>query len=141
MRPTVPATDGAAVVRTDFSDDAAWDRLLALMAQPQGDFVAEIEGVSDPAFDGVSPAEIVAGASADDHAFIFIADSQALSSSECAVVVADVQDGIDETFRVVPAHAWSVENNLSLGNLDFTDFLGAVDGDGVFRGFPEPESS
>jgi hypothetical protein len=30
---------------------------------------------------------------------------------------------------------WAVENNLSLGNMDFEDFAGAVDANGVFRGF------
>jgi hypothetical protein len=30
---------------------------------------------------------------------------------------------------------WSVENNLSLANLDFVDFAESVDDTGVFRGF------
>jgi hypothetical protein len=33
--------------------------------------------------------------------------------------------------------AWSVENNLSLANMDFEEFANAVDVDGLFRGFPE----
>jgi hypothetical protein len=32
---------------------------------------------------------------------------------------------------------WSVENNLALSNMDFEEFATAVDGDGVFRGFPK----
>jgi hypothetical protein len=31
---------------------------------------------------------------------------------------------------------WSVENNLSLSNLDYDDFANSVDAFGVFRGFP-----
>lgn len=33
------------------------------------------------------------------------------------------------------AAAWSVENNLSLSNMDFFEFADAVDGHGVFNGF------
>jgi hypothetical protein len=30
---------------------------------------------------------------------------------------------------------WSVENNLSLANMDFDEFADAVDAAGIFRGF------
>jgi hypothetical protein len=36
----------------------------------------------------------------------------------------------------VPAELWSVENNLSLANMDFHQFADNVAPDGVFRGFP-----
>jgi Domain of unknown function (DUF6924) len=32
---------------------------------------------------------------------------------------------------------WSVENNLSIANMDFEDFADATDDDGIFRGFRE----
>jgi hypothetical protein len=38
-------------------------------------------------------------------------------------------------FRVVVSLLWSVENNLSLSNLDWADFAGNVGDDEVFRGF------
>jgi hypothetical protein len=41
------------------------------------------------------------------------------------------------TFRVIPSEMWSVENNLSVANMDFYEFADNVDLDGVFRGFPE----
>jgi len=34
----------------------------------------------------------------------------------------------------VPTGIQSVENNLSIANLDFADFVGAADPDGVYRG-------
>jgi hypothetical protein len=30
---------------------------------------------------------------------------------------------------------WSVENNLSIANMEFGEFAGNLDQDGVFRGF------
>jgi hypothetical protein len=33
---------------------------------------------------------------------------------------------------------WGVENNLSIANMDYSEFADEVDPDGVFRGFPKP---
>ena len=82
------------------------------------------------------------------RAVAFVADEAALRDPELAILavelaVADGDDVVEEsagalprTFRVVPRAVWSVENNLSIGNLDFADFLASLDADGVFRGFP-----
>jgi hypothetical protein len=32
------------------------------------------------------------------------------------------------------AQFWSIDNNLSLGNMDYQEFADAADDDGVFRG-------
>jgi hypothetical protein len=39
------------------------------------------------------------------------------------------------TFRVIPREIWSVENNLSISNMDYHEFADNIDSDGVFRGF------
>jgi uncharacterized protein DUF6924 len=46
----------------------------------------------------------------------------------------DLTDEPGKTFRVIPAEMWSVENNFSLANLDFADFVEAVDNEGIYRG-------
>lgn len=38
------------------------------------------------------------------------------------------------SFRALPREVWSVENNLSLGNMEWRDFASALK-DGVFEGF------
>ena len=53
-------------------------------------------------------------------------------------VVVDLYDEPGRTFRVIPRELWGVENNLSLANMDYSDFADNVDADGVFRGFPRP---
>jgi hypothetical protein len=40
------------------------------------------------------------------------------------------------TFRVFPSQAWGVENNLSIANMGFEEFLESAGKDGIFRGFP-----
>jgi len=40
-----------------------------------------------------------------------------------------------DTFRVIPSEMWSVQNNLSLANMDWAEFADSTDEDGIFRGF------
>ena len=51
------------------------------------------------------------------------------------MLVIDLADQPGRTFRVIPSEMWSVENNLSLANMDFDEFADAVDAAGIFRGF------
>ncbi|WP_345579736.1 DUF6192 family protein [Nonomuraea rosea] len=37
--------------------------------------------------------------------------------------------------RVIATELYSIEANLSIGNMDFAEFANAMDGDGIFRGF------
>jgi hypothetical protein len=38
-------------------------------------------------------------------------------------------------FRALPSQIQSIQNNLSIGNMDFEEFANNIDPDGVFRGF------
>lgn len=139
MKP-LPKTDTSMLLRTDFSDDAAWAALREALERPSAEgFTASLEYVSDRAYDGLSIADVVAASSRDgDRGFAFVADRTTFTDPERPIVVVDLQDEPGRTFRVVPSAAWSVENNLSIANMDFRDFAGSVDAQGVFRGFPQP---
>jgi hypothetical protein len=133
-----PSSDTSLLLRTDFADDAAWAALCeAVQAPSEEGFQARVDCVSDPAYDGLSVAQLVALA-ADDHAFAFVADRLALTHPERPVLVVDFRDEPGRTFRVIPREMWGVENNLSLANMDYHEFADSADADGVFRGFPEP---
>ena len=96
--------------------------------------------VNDPAFEGLS-AETLQTWQTDGAIVSFIADETTLVSAEHPILAVWVLPRRDDDrrdlrpFRVVPAALWSVENNINLGNMDWADFTGSVDGDGVFRGF------
>lgn len=67
---------------------------------------------------------------------IFIADSVTMTSPDHPLLVIDLRhDGTHAPFRSTPREVQSIENNLSLCNMDFFEFAEAVDADGVFRGF------
>jgi hypothetical protein len=137
MKP-IPATKNALVLRTDFSDIAAWELLCAAVRKPVGDFQAYVDFVSDPDYDGITTAQATTLIPADSHrTFFFIIDRLAISHPDHPILVVDLYTEPGRTFRVIPSEMWGVENNLSLANMDFAEFADSVDSGGVFRGFPE----
>lgn len=133
----LPATPCALVLRTDFSDDAAWDAVCAASAaeSPEG-FSASLSFVSDPAFAGMTVEQVAALTTASYRTFLFIVDRVTITDPEMPLAVVDVHDQPGRWFRVVPGRTWSIENNLSLANMNFREFADHADPDGVFRGFP-----
>jgi hypothetical protein len=132
----LPATNNAIVVRTDFSDDVAWESIKAAITAPVDEFMAYVDFIDDPEYEDLSVEKLPSLIAPDgDRAFIFLVDGISLSSPERPILVVDLVDEPGRTFRVIPSAMWSVENNLSLANLDFVDFAESVDDTGVFRGF------
>jgi hypothetical protein len=137
IRELLSKTVHSLVLRTDFSDDASWYALRAAINEPNEDgFEAWVDYISDPAYDGLTVAQLVALASkGDDHTFVFIADRTTLTTPEQPVLVVDLRDEPVRTIRCIPREMWRIENNLAMENRDFNEFASRVDLDGVFRGF------
>jgi len=134
----LPDTPEAIVLRTDFSDDAAWGVVCAAILAPSpGDgFLANVTFAEDRSFAAAAVAELIAAAAAGMYrTFMFVVDGVTIREPEHPVLVIDLADEPGRTFRVIPSEMWSVENNLSLANMDFEDFSEAVDAGGVYRGF------
>ncbi|MBO3741836.1 DUF6924 domain-containing protein, partial [Actinoplanes flavus] len=82
-----------------------------------------------------------------DHAVAFLVDAKTLTHPDRPILVVNLYDyveGLEDqgkgpqrgaTFRVVPSEMWSVQNNLTISNMDWEEFAENVDGDGIFRGF------
>ncbi len=133
----IPETRNALVLRTEFSDDAAWNAIRAAIVQPVGEFRAYVDFISDPAFKDLATETLISLIPAgSNHTFMFVVDHATLSAPERPILVVDLFEERGRTFRVIPSEMWGVENNLSLANMDFADFADAVDSDGTFRGFP-----
>jgi hypothetical protein len=136
----LPDTKATLLLRTDFSDESAWDALCAAVQAPEPEhgFGASVTPLSDRAYEGATVEDMLSVGSVSYRSFLLLADRMALTAPEQPVLVVDLVDEPGRTFRVIPPQAWSVENNLSLGNMDFEEFSDAVDEDGVFRGFRDP---
>lgn len=139
ISPNLPAYDYSLVIRTDFSDAAAWAALGRELQAPQTEqnFTARLELFSDPECEGLGLEELAELLPEDPaRTFVFIVDTRALTEPEHPILVLDLQS--NRSLRVFPPEVWSIENNLRLANMGFEEFLVACDLDGVFRGFSPP---
>lgn len=133
----IPLSESALLIRTDFADPSAWQRLKAAVSEPSDPFVFTMEIVDDRANNGASVEELL-GVLLEEypHSFIVVADRVAISEPEFPLLVVDLLEERGRQFRAVAPQIASIENNLSIGNMGFDEFAGLVDEDGVFRGIP-----
>ena len=142
MKP-LPRSDQALVLRTDFSDDAAWrairSAIEAPVREPRGriDFFAYVTFVDEPDYRDLDTTQIrnLFGPESN-QSFVIVVDRTAIAQPEHPVLILDLFEPSSQTFRALPSTVQAIENNLSIANMDFEEFAGAVDEDGVFRGFP-----
>jgi hypothetical protein len=140
MKP-IPETEYALVLRTDFSDQAAWDALRVEIQKPVTPFGfrAYVEFLDDVAYADITKEQLLKlFPSNHNRSFIIVADQIAISHPEHPLLVIDLFDESAREFRAVPMQIQGIENNLSIANMDFEEFANSVDNDGIFRGFPEP---
>lgn len=139
----LPITNNPLVVRTGFENPQAWKTIRKLISTPvpaPGDtFYAYVEFLEDAAFRGLGTEELLSRVPHGyKHSFLFVVDSTTISQPEFPILVVDLRGGGARSFRAIPATIQAIENNLSISNMDFSEFAAAVDGDGIFRGFPSP---
>jgi hypothetical protein len=151
-----PESEDPFLIRTDFSDDSKWEILVSLIEKPTRiesettffkdlgstdiieEYKANVTFVNAPIFKGMSIHELVTMYPLErNHMCFFVADTKTLRHPDFPIIVVDLSEKVGRTFRVIPSEMWSVENNLSICNMDFEEFSGSIDSDGIFRGFPE----
>lgn len=138
---SLPQNEDTLLIRTDFSDEEAWQALRAVVTTPgeEDGFLASLHIVDDPAYRDLTTEQVVALAPAEDDLLV-LADRKALSGPEMPLLAVlrgedgAAERGFDE-LRVIASELWSIENNISLANMEWEEFVDAADEDGVFRGF------
>jgi hypothetical protein len=160
------AADATPLIRTDFSDDTGWEQVVALVSRPvdfdhpedpdpgANAYAPIIVPIEDRSLEGVTGEALATRATAADlmQGYALLADgrsmSEAAAGGEVTVVYVDLSPYAAEdaklfdtfpgnSFRVAVTQVASIEANLSIANMDFSEFAGGVDADGVFRGnFP-----
>jgi hypothetical protein len=156
MKP-LPQVHETLLVRTDFSDETAWQEVCAgvramdpamrkaldLYASVDESMAAAFatQGmpaphfVEDPEYQAATTEQLVELASGDSsHVLMFIADETTISRPDHPILVVDLVLEPGRTFRTIPAQVFGIDSNLSIGNADWEDFAELVDDDGVFRG-------
>jgi len=105
MKP-IPETLDSPVLRTDFSDDAAWNEVCVAIETPTPDdgFQAYVEFISDPDFEGISIEQVLGSVSQSGPrrpTFLFIVDQQAIAGPEHPILVLDLYTEVESVCMVV----------------------------------------
>jgi hypothetical protein len=132
----IPMTENTLVLRTDFSDESAWQSLCEAIQNPADEISPCLDFISDPVYANLGAVQLPALVSGESpRAYAFIVDRVALASPEHPILAVDLHDKPGRAFRVASSALAEVECNLSISNMDFDEFANAVDKDGIFRGF------
>jgi hypothetical protein len=133
----INTNDATPVIRTDFTDDATWRKIQRDVAATNiMGFFANVRFIDERQYSGLTGQELLQRIpSLNEYGCIFVADTIAMSTAEHHLLVLDPSNSQGKTFRVILSEAWGVENNLSLANMDYSEFADSTDPDGVFRGF------
>jgi hypothetical protein len=148
----------ALVVRTDFTDEAAWERVARELRKPlPGDEPASPYLISDPGYADATAERVLQDVRETLSSLVppgwagpclpgavFIADGTTMSEPGHPLLAVSTEeddetpeeDGPEEDgedfgrrFRLLPDAAVEISVNLGLGNMDFADFAG----DGVYE--------
>lgn len=126
--PRLPETDHSPLLRTDFTDEDAWQALLDEIGD---DWVTVVE---DPGHRGLAvPALMALVPDGSRYPVLVVADDVTFSSAERSLLLIDVSEEPGRTFRAGPDAYRSAIANLSIQNQSFDDYLRSVDDSGVYR--------
>lgn len=140
MLPAAPDL-GLLIVRTDYSDDLAWQAALsaATAIYDTDDFErmgTVLLPVESPALADITPDGLVALERRDCLSVIAVADAQTMRDQTVLFLdLNELNEHVGRTFRAIPSAVEPIVANLSLANMDFAGFAGNAGSDGVFRGF------
>jgi hypothetical protein len=140
MLPKAPDL-GLLLVRTDYSDDAAWQAAFSAAiavfdANDFGRVGALLQPVESPELEHLTPQDLTCHPREDYLGELAVADLRTMQDQ--TVLFVDLNEfnrQVGRTFRSVPREVEPIVANLSISNMDFFEFADRADADGVFRGF------
>ena len=140
----------AVVIRTDYSDVGAWQKVAAGLRQPWGEDVESSWHVVEGAgWAGADADEVLAALPDHLHDVVFLADAHTMNCDQYSLLAVstdpDMQDedheipglGFTSRFRILPTAVAEMVGNLALANMDYEDFSSSAHGDPqrIHRGF------
>lgn len=136
MKP-FPKSENALVIRTDYSDQGTWEKIREIILTPVDGFLAYVDFIDDTEYADISKEQVMDLHRENGQSYAMIVDQLTVSDKDHPLLIVDLLTNPGAEFRAEPGQIQSVQNNLSLANLDFSDFADSIDESGVFRGFHE----
>lgn len=127
------------IVRTDFSDEHAWETAWRDITAPREYWGAEVTLdatlISLPEFEGWTGEELAAIVARTRTPILFAVDAVTLASPEHPVLVVEIDPQRDQprSFRAIPLALLDAQIQLSSANMDWEEFSDAADPDGILR--------
>lgn len=85
-------------------------------------FYAYLDTVDDTGHTGLAFEQIMALAPRDSHSFLIVADELTMHDPRHPLLVVDLWTLPGRSFRAAPGAIQAIQNNLSIANMDFSDF-------------------
>ncbi|HEX3789796.1 MAG TPA: hypothetical protein VHW44_18155 [Pseudonocardiaceae bacterium] len=125
----LPESDKPLLLRTDFTDDAAWQALREALGS------AEVTFLDGAGYREVTAYQLMELVPADSpHPVLLVADDATFAGDDRTLLVIDLVDEPGQTFRAMPDAIHTVVGNLFIANMSFADFMNsAAATDGVYR--------
>jgi hypothetical protein len=136
------------VVRTDYSNDAAWAAVLEALAQPEFNIDTDVHAVTGHAWAGAGPDEILGALPPDPPEAVFIADATAMNTEGYPLLAVSTTipapsedyepgEGVTREFRAEARVVAGIHEQLEVGNMSFEEYSEQANCDpgGVYRGF------
>lgn len=99
-------------------------------------FFAYVEFIDNPLFGDCAGKELLRRIPPEYcHTILLIVDAATTKGPEFSILVMDLWDEPERTFRLIPWEVQGVEDYLPIAIMHFCDFPDSVDEDGIFRGF------
>uniref|UniRef100_UPI003F6945EE DUF6924 domain-containing protein n=1 Tax=Paractinoplanes polyasparticus TaxID=2856853 RepID=UPI003F6945EE len=132
-----PADADAVLVRTDFADQPAWNDLVSRVRDHDREgSLGHLPVIDDPGCAGLSVSQLLALVPDEAH-YLYLAVADRFTDQTVLVVGVEGEDrGL--RFRTTIPELALIDINLSIGNMDFADYLDALDDEGAYPGGPTP---
>ncbi|MFD5858375.1 DUF6924 domain-containing protein [Streptomyces chartreusis] len=145
------------MIRTDYSNDGAWQKVAAGLRQPWGEGVESswhvVEGAGWAGADADEVLTALPDHLPDLHDVVFLADADTMCGEQNSLLAVstdpDMRDedheipglGLTSRFRILPTAVAEMVGNLAIANMDYEDFSSSAHGDPqrIHRGFLTPE--
>ena len=127
----LPESDLSPLLRTDFTDDAAWSEVREEVDD------GWVTVVADPRFQGLPPERLLEAVPVGRvYPVLVVADAVTFAHDDRALLVVDLVDEPGRAFRADPRAVRSIVGNLAIQNAYFGDYADSA-GDGVHRLSPK----
>ena len=133
----LPHTENPQVVRTDFSNSAAWEKACSEIRKPYGEYGAGVEFIDRLEYKDLDKGQVLERIPEKyNHDFIVLFDRLAAEKPGFPLLIVDVSEKPGREFRADPSQIFTIASNLETANMWFYEFAKFVDEEGIYRGFP-----